>query len=128
MDYAQAKQYCAHKPEAELDYPFGPEPAAFKIKGKIFALLSRYQDRDIVSLKCDPERAIALRDLYEDVIAGYHLNKKHWNTVFLDNDIADSELEIMIDHSYALVVKSLKKAERTSLEVKYPSEQLYAGQ
>ena len=134
MDYEQAKNYCLAKPEAELDYPFGPDTAVVKIKGKLFALLGSYQSRDIISLKCDPERAVALRDLYADIIPGYHLNKRHWNSVFLQADISinspnnsapDSELEIMIDHSFALVVKALKKADRQPLEIKYSKEQLY---
>ena len=78
-----------------------------------------------MNLKCDPDEANALRDVFVAVIPGYHMNKKHWNTVILDGTIPVSEIERMIDRSYGLVVKGLKKAERQALELRYPKEQLY---
>ena len=88
--------------------------------------LSGIETFDCNNLKCDPEYAIELREKYDGTITpGYHMNKKHWNTVILDGTIPVNELERMIDRSYGLVVKGLKKAERQALELRYPKEQLY---
>ncbi|WP_125666381.1 MmcQ/YjbR family DNA-binding protein [Paenibacillus baekrokdamisoli] len=102
------KEYCLSKPGSAEDYPFGPEPLVVKIGGKMFALLSG----DSLSLKCDPIIAENLREQYEAVTPGYHMNKKHWNSIRLDGSIPEEELQDMIDHSYKLVVKGLPKAER----------------
>ena len=76
-------------------------------------------------MKCDPVQAQALRDIFPAVTAGYHMNKKHWNTVLLDGSIPRGELERMVDHSYGLVVKKLPRAERRFLELRYSSDVLY---
>ena len=112
MDYESVKKYLLSKPEAVEDYPFGPQAVVIKVKQKMFALMSRRNGLDQVNLKCDPYRAAALRDVYEAVIPGYHMNKLHWNTVILDGSIAEEEVIKMIDHSYALVVNGLKKIEK----------------
>ncbi|WP_317930018.1 MmcQ/YjbR family DNA-binding protein [Halioxenophilus sp. WMMB6] len=119
MDYQAVKNYCLAKPEAELDYPFGPDAAVIKVRGKLFAILSERQGVAQVNLKCDPYRAQALRDLYPAVIPGYHMNKKHWNTVLLDHTLVASEIELMIDHSYSLIIRSLKRADRQFLSLRY---------
>ena len=85
----------------------------FKVGGKIFALASLDDVPARVNLKCDPDLALELRDRYEQVRPGYHMNKKHWNTVEIEGGIPGSELRKMIDHSYALIVKSLPKARKT---------------
>lgn len=91
----------------------------------MFATLGYEDDLARINLKCEPDEALILRDMFEAVLPGYHMNKKHWNTVLLDESIPMSEIERQIDMSYRLVVKSMKKAERQMLEVKYGSEVLY---
>jgi len=78
-----------------------------------------------MNLKCDPDEANALRDVFDAVIPGYHMNKKHWNTVILDGTVPVNEIERMVDRSYGLVVKGLKKSEQQALELRYSKEQLY---
>jgi predicted DNA-binding protein (MmcQ/YjbR family) len=85
------------------------------VAGKIFALAPLDEVPATANLKCDPDMALELRDRYEQVRSGYHMNKKHWNTVELDSGIPDTELREMIDHSYELVVKSLPKTARAKL-------------
>jgi len=102
MDLAEFREYCLT--------PFGPDVVVFKVGGKIFALAALDELPTTVNLKCDPDLALDLRDRYEEVRPGYHMNKKHWNTVELEAGIPDVELRKMIDHSYELVIKGLPKA------------------
>jgi len=125
MDYSATEHYLHSKPESELSHPFGPDAAVFKVMGKVFAILGVHQGREQVNLKCDPLEAMQLRDVFPSVIPGYHMNKKHWNTVILDGSIPDGEVQRQIDHSYSLIVKSLKKVDRAYLERIYPPEQLH---
>ncbi|EGG93922.1 hypothetical protein IMCC1989_540 [gamma proteobacterium IMCC1989] len=125
MDYLQTKQYCLSKPEAREDYPFGPDALVFKIRDKLFAILGEKDGVARINLKCDPDEAQMLRDVFDAVIPGYHMNKRHWNTVILDGSIPQGEIERMVDRSYGLVVKSLKKTDRKSLALAYGEEQLY---
>jgi predicted DNA-binding protein (MmcQ/YjbR family) len=125
MDYHKAKNYLLNKPEVREDYPFGSEVLVPKIKGKMFATLSFYDGTAHMNLKCDPDQAQGLRDLFESVKPGYHMNKLHWNTIILDGSIPQGEIERMIDHSYGLVVKKLKKLEREALELSHGKETLY---
>lgn len=115
MNYDSAREYLLSKPEALLDYPFGPDVAVFKIRGKMFATLGEEDGIARTNLKCDPDEAAALRDIFPAVLPGYHMNKLHWNTVLLDGSVPVGELERMIDSSYALVVKTLRKADRMAL-------------
>lgn len=125
MDYDAAKAYLLSKPAAREDYPFGADVMVPKVKGKMFATLAMNGDLANINLKCDPQHANELRDLFSAVIPGYHMNKKHWNTVILDGSIPVGEIERMIDHSYGLVVKQLKKGEREALELSYGKDMLY---
>lgn len=125
MDYETVKAYLLNKPEAIEDYPFGPNILIAKIKGKMFASLTTNQGTTMMNLKCDPAHAQELRDVFDAVKPGYHMNKKHWNTVALDGSLPDSELERLIDHSYTLVFKKLKKSERQAMEVNYGAALLY---
>lgn len=125
MKYKSTKKYLLAKPEALEDYPFGPDVAVFKVKNKMFALLVIKDKVTRMNLKCDPYRAAALRDVYDAVIPGYHMNKLHWNTVILDGSISKSEIKKMIDHSYALVVKGLKKVEKNALVLAYGEEKIF---
>ena len=91
-------------------FPFGEDALVFKVNGKMFLLLMIDERPLSMNLKCDPELAIELRERYESVRPGYHMNKKHWNTVTLDGRLPPTEIRRMIDHSYELVLKSLGKA------------------
>jgi predicted DNA-binding protein (MmcQ/YjbR family) len=106
---------CGAKPGAVEDYPFGDDVAVFKVAGKMFALVSLGQPPGSMSLKCDPDVAVELRARYPAITAGYHLNKRHWNTVTLDGSVPEDEMDELIDHSYELVVAGLTRAERNQL-------------
>jgi predicted DNA-binding protein (MmcQ/YjbR family) len=106
---------CGAKPGAVEDYPFGDDTAVFKVAGKMFALVSLGQAPGSVSLKCDPDAATGLRTRYPAITAGYHLSKRHWNTITLDGSVPAGELFELIDHSYELVVASLTRAQRKEL-------------
>jgi predicted DNA-binding protein (MmcQ/YjbR family) len=109
MNLAEFREYCLTKPSATEGIPFGPDVLVFKVSGKMFALAALDELPTTVNLKCDPDLALDLRDRYEQVRPGYHMNKKHWNTVEIENGIPDAELRKMIDHSYELVIKRLPK-------------------
>ncbi len=125
MNKKTVRTYCLTLPLVNEDYPFGPDVQVFKIKEKLFALMTTRQGIERVNLKCDPEEAIILREIFEDVIPGYHMNKMHWNTIILSGSIPDSEIKRMIDRSYCLVVKKLKKIDRESLEIKYGHKKVF---
>ena len=125
MDYKNAKKYLLGKPESEESEPFGDDIPVFKVANKVFAILGEKEGVGQVNLKCDPDEAVMLRDIFKSVIPGYHMNKKHWNTVILDGSIPSGEIERMIDHSYTLIVKGLKKLERQGLELRYGQDALY---
>ena len=109
MDAAEFREYCLAKPSATEGTPFGPDVLVFKVGGKMFALTALDEVPTTVNLKCDPDLALDLRDRYEQIKPGYHMNKKHWNTVEIDSGIPAVELRRMIDHSYELVIKGLPK-------------------
>src|SRR6202040_2727735 len=106
MDLAQFREYCLSKPRATEGTPFGPDVLVFKVGGKMFALASLDEVPPRANLKCDPDLALDLRDRYEQVTPGYHMNKKHWNTVEIDGGIPGAELYKRIDQPYELVVAS----------------------
>lgn len=110
MDVDTIRDYClGKKGEIREDMPFGEDTLVFRIDGKIF-LLMRLMTRPLaINVKCDPERAIELRERYESVLPGYHMNKLYWNTVVLDGKIPAREVFAMIDHSYDEVLKGVKK-------------------
>src|SRR5436309_7465888 len=110
MDLAQFREYCLSKSRATEGTPFGPDVLVFKVRGKMFALAALEEVPTTVNLKCEPDLALDLRDRYEQVRPGYHMNKKHWNTVEIDGGIPETELRKMIDHSYELVAKKLPKS------------------
>jgi predicted DNA-binding protein (MmcQ/YjbR family) len=102
MDVEQLREYCVSKPGVTEGFPFGEDTLVFKKDGKIFALVNLDGDLSI-NLKCDPALAIELREKYESVNAGYHMNKKHWNTINLNGTVPDKEILSWIDHSYDLI-------------------------
>jgi len=115
MTVAELEAFLGSRTAAVEDHPWGPTPAVFKVgglDGPMFAILSADADPPQVSLKCDPDLAQALRRTHRAVVPGYHLNKRHWNTVTLDGSIADDELRGMIDHSWEQVVARMPRAKR----------------
>jgi predicted DNA-binding protein (MmcQ/YjbR family) len=102
MNIEDLRDYCISKPAVTEGFPFGDDTLVFKVRGKIFALANLDGDLSI-NLKCDPEKALALRDHYSCVQPGYHMNKKHWNTVTVDGSVPDTVIHEWIDHSYDLV-------------------------
>ncbi len=106
---------CMALPGAEVGTPFGPEVLVFKVGGKMFGLAIPDEVPQRANLKCDPERALELRDRYEDIIPGYHMNKKHWNTLLFQGRLPSALVQELIEHSYDLVVKSLPRKLREEL-------------
>jgi len=116
VNIEELREYCLTKRGANESTPFGPDTLVFKVGGKIFAIASLDDVPARVNLKCDPERALDLRDRYEEVQPGYHMNKKHWNTVELGGRIPVAELRELIDHSYELVAGQSRNRSRSSIK------------
>lgn len=108
MNIEQLWEYCKTKPDAEESFPFGPQTLVFKVKGKIFFLVSLEKQPLQFNVKCDPEKAIELREQFASVLPGYHMNKKLWNTIIIDGTIPTPRLKEFIDESYLLVLKAKK--------------------
>ena len=109
MDIEQLREYCIGKPDVEEGLPFGPEVLVFKVSGKMFLLLPLDTIPLQFNVKCDPEKAIELREQYSSVIPGYHMNKNHWNTVIADGSLSNTLLLQFVDDSYELIKKGKKK-------------------
>ena len=122
MNYDDARNYLLGRPEAWEDYPFGPGVAVLKVQNKMFATLGTEDGLARMNLKCDPHEALMLRDIFDAVMPGYHMNKRHWNTVLLDDSIPKGEIERMIDNSYALVVQGLPSRQRKALQLRTGQE------
>lgn len=114
MNIESLRDYCLMKPGVAETLPFGPDTLVFKVLDKMFLLVG-LNDPESFNVKCDPERAVSLREEYEEVQPGYHMNKTHWNTVFMNGRLTDSQLKEMIDHSYGLIVASLPKSKQELL-------------
>lgn len=112
MNIEEIREYCIQKPHTTEELPFGPDVLVFKTTGKVFLLLSLDEGGKTFNVKCDPELAIELREQYPCVIPGYHMNKKHWNTIIVDGSVTSNKLKEWIDHSFDLIVKSLPLKER----------------
>jgi predicted DNA-binding protein (MmcQ/YjbR family) len=125
MNGEQARSYFLSLPEALEDFPFSSDTPVFKIKSKMFGFLRYKEGVGHINLKCKPEEAMVMRDIFESVIPGYHMNKEHWNTVILDGTVPREEIESMIDTSYALVVKNLTKADRLRLEIRHGKSRIF---
>lgn len=115
MNIETLREYCIARPGATESFPFDEVTLVFKVGNKIFALMDTESRPATLALKCDPERAMQLRETHTAVVPGYHLNKKHWNTITINGSVQSSELQDWIDHSYELVRKSLPKAVKDSL-------------
>jgi len=118
MHIEDIRDYCLSKSDSVVeDTPFGPDTLVFKIGGKVFLLIGLDQIEDLrFNVKCDPEYAVELRERYEQtVLPGYHMNKKHWNTVLVGRELNTKQLTDLIDHSFGLVVQSLSKGLRDTI-------------
>ena len=115
MDLEALRDYCLSLKGTSEDMPFGEDTLVFRVLGKIFLLTGINAEPLTANMKCDPERAIELRETYSDIVPGYHMNKVHWNTVTLDA-LPAPFLKTLIAHSYDLVAASLKKADREFLK------------
>lgn len=114
MNAVHFLDFCLSKKGATDSFPFDEKTLALKVGGKIFALTD-IDNFTAINLKCDPERAIELRETFQGVKSGFHMNKKHWNTVRVDADLSDKLIEELIDHSYCLVFDSLTKRVKNGL-------------
>jgi len=103
MNHKTVEEYILSMPNARLDYPFGEGVAVYKVDDKMFALISEDKEPVNLSLKCDPQLSKVLREKYETVMPGYHLNKKHWNTMILSGQLPWEEVQALVRHSYDLV-------------------------
>ena len=111
MNIEQIREYCLNKKGVTEEFPFNEETLVFKVMGKIFLLSSLDEIPLQINLKCDPELAIELREKYETVQPGYHMNKKHWNTIIIDGSVPDKKILEWIDHSFSLVFAGLRKSD-----------------
>jgi predicted DNA-binding protein (MmcQ/YjbR family) len=109
MDIETLREYCLSKADVEETLPFGPDTLVFKVNGKIFLLAGLDSDPLQFNVKCDPEKAVELREEYPCVLPGYHMNKKHWNTIIIDGSVSAKQLKEWIDWSYELVKGKKKK-------------------
>lgn len=116
MELQDAIELCLTLPGTEETTPFGPEALVYKVAGKMFALASMEEDEGRMNLKCDPERSLALRAEWEAIIPGYHMNKRHWNTLICDGSLPTALVQELIKHSYDLVVAGLPRKVRESLQ------------
>lgn len=117
MNIEELRTYCLRKAGVTESFPFGPDTLVFKVGEKLFLLTGLDSLPLSFNAKCDPERAIELREQYPDsVLPGYHMNKKHWNTVLVDGTLAQNLLYELIDHSYELVFDSLSRKTKESIQ------------
>lgn len=116
MHIDEFRVYCLAKKGVTESFPFGEDTLVFKVLDKMFALTGLKGEEFTANLKCDPDRAPELREQYEEVRPGFHMNKKHWNTVSFEGSLSEELLCELIDHSYNLVVKGLRKKDRAVLE------------
>jgi len=109
MNIEEFQAYCLAKKGVEETFPFGPDVLVYKVMGKMFTITGLDNPEFSVTLKCDPERAIELREQYPEIVPGYHTDKKNWNTVSFEGSLDDALLRELIDHSYELVVNKFPK-------------------
>ena len=112
MNIEELREYCLSKPTAEETFPFGPETMVFKVMDKVFLLTGMDDVPLSFNVKCDPDIAEDLREKFDCVTPGFHMNKKHWNTIIVDNSVSEKLLFEWIDDSYNLIVSSLNKAQQ----------------
>ncbi|MEN8139032.1 MAG: MmcQ/YjbR family DNA-binding protein [Bacteroidota bacterium] len=115
MNIEEVREYCTSKKGCEETFPFDEETLVFKVMGKMFALMP-LEKNSTINLKCDPDRSIELREKYDSITPGYHMSKKHWNTINYSDNFPRKLLTELIDHSYELVVSSLTKKLKEELK------------
>ncbi len=115
MNIEKLRDYCLSKRGVSESFPFDQTVLVFKVLHKMFAAVNIDAPEVVVNLKCDPDRAIQLRESHRDIEPGYHMNKKHWNSIYCEREVDDELLQELIDHSYDLVVKGMRRADRDSL-------------
>ena len=115
MDVESFRNYCISKPLTTEELPFGPDTLVFKVFGKMFALINLTSDEQFANLKCDPQQALIYREEYDAIIPGYHMNKKHWNSVYIE-ELTEEFVQQLVDHSYQLVVQKMPKSLRNEIE------------
>ena len=108
MNIETLREYCLSKADTEETLPFGPDTLIFKVNGKVFLLTGLDSEPLQFNVKCDPDKAVELRETYSCVQPGYHMNKKHWNTIVVDGSVPSKLLKEWIDHSYSLVSRKPK--------------------
>ena len=124
MNIEDFREYCLSRKGVTEETPFGPDTLVYKVMGKMFAATGLDRVPFSVNLKCDPDEAVMLRDIFSGVLPGYHMNKRHWNTIVLDGSIPRGEIERMIDNSYSLVVAGLPRRQRQALQIRHGREAL----
>lgn len=115
MNIENLRDHCLTLPGTSESFPFDESTLVFKVMNKIYALVNLEGDLSI-NLKCDPEKAVDLRELYSFIVPGYHMNKKHWNTVHIDETVPGILIKELINHSYQLVVKGLSRKDKENLQ------------
>jgi predicted DNA-binding protein (MmcQ/YjbR family) len=115
MEFENLKEYILSKPESTLGFPFGVDTSVFKVKNKMFALIGERNDLMMMNLKCDPDEGAALRDIYPAITEGYHMDKKHWISVYFDDTVPVNEVLRLIDSSYLLVVSKMTKKDQKTI-------------
>ncbi len=115
MNIEQIREYCLSKKEVTESFPFNDTALVFKVANKMFALLDLSEEARGISLKCDPELAISLREHYPEVTPAWHFNKQHWNGIDINGSVGFDKIKEWIDHSYEIIVKSLPKTKRENL-------------
>lgn len=116
MDIEQLREYCISKSFTTESFPFDEQTLVFKVMNKMYAVIGLEHEDPFVNLKCDPDRAIELREKYEAIKPGWHMSKVHWNSVYLEQGLSDAFICELIDHSYELIVASLPKKMRLEME------------
>ena len=116
MNVEDFRLYCIQKPVTTEEFPFDQTTLVFKVLGKMFALTPLDNDEATANLKCDPDRAIDLREEYPDIIEGFHMSKIHWNTIFLERGLDDALIKSLVDHSYELVISKFTKKQKEEYE------------
>lgn len=117
MTFEDLKQYIISSPFTELTYPFGDDTHVFKVKNKMFALVGERNDLMMINLKCDPDEGAALRDIYPAITEAYHMDKKHWISLYFDGTVPDNEVHRLIDNSFTLVVSKMTKKVQAAINL-----------
>lgn len=117
MQLEALQTYLLDKPQTIRSFPFGKDVQVFKVNHKMFALVSWRNDLMMINLKCDPDEAVALRDIFPAITQGYHMDKKHWISVYFDGTVPEDEIKRIIDNSFLLVVSKMTKKDQQSILV-----------